>query len=119
MGDERMRRIGGNDPIASLELNDVAVLERIATENRPGKGARDIASGDTRQRRKGRYPLREGDFDVCAAFGLRLGTSGTHDRRCGWRQRLAARRGEEAEAKNCVFHDALHSTRNLKRSCKL
>ena len=45
----------------------------ISTENRPGKGARDIAPSDACQRWKGGYPLREGDFDISRpAVGLRL-----------------------------------------------
>src|SRR6476620_5451541 len=42
MRDERVRRVLTVDLILSLELNDVAVVERNSTENSPGKGARDI-----------------------------------------------------------------------------
>jgi RNA polymerase sigma factor (TIGR02999 family) len=109
MRDERVRRVLTDDLIPSLELNNVAVVERIATENRPGKGARDIAPGDTCQRRKGGYPLREGDFDIGrAAVGLRLRASRTSDTRgCGWRNGLtAARRREDTEAEDYLSHRA-------------
>lgn len=101
MRDERVRRVLTDDLISGLELNDVAVVERIATENRPGKGARDIAPSDACQRRKGGYPLREGDFDSGRpAVGLRLRASHTRETRgCGWRKGLAAaRRREDTEA---------------------
>ena len=54
MRNERVRRIGGGDPIPSLELNDRAVVERIATENCACERARDITARDPRHRRKGR-----------------------------------------------------------------
>ena len=56
--DERVKSGRIDDLIPRLELNNVAVLERIATENRPGKGPRNIASGDACQRPTGEYPLR-------------------------------------------------------------
>src|SRR4026208_1739371 len=40
MRDERVRRVLTDDLIPSLELNNVAVVERISTENRAGKCAR-------------------------------------------------------------------------------
>src|SRR4026209_1463660 len=80
MRDERVRRVLTDDLIPGLELNNVAVVERISTENRPGKGARDIAPSDACQHRKGGYPLREGDFDIGRpAVGLRLRASHTRE----------------------------------------
>src|SRR5687768_4753048 len=122
MRDERVRRVLTDDLIPSLELNNVAVVEWISTENRPGKGARDIAPSDACQRWKGGYPLREGDFDIGRpAVGLRLRAGHTCDARWrSWRKGLAAaRRGEDAEADKRVSHGATPFNRNLNLPCKI
>ena len=115
MRHERVRRIGGSDLVPGLELNDRAVRERIATENCACERARDITARNPRMRRNGDAgaPLREGHVDRRPATGLRqrnprTRNPRTYDRRCGWRQRLASRRGEETKDEKGVFHGALH-----------
>src|SRR4026209_1997630 len=72
MRHERVRRVLADDPIPSLELNDRAVVERIATENCACERARDTPASDPRQPRKAGAPLREGHFDRVPSAGLRL-----------------------------------------------
>jgi hypothetical protein len=108
--DERVARVVADDLIPRLELNNVAVVESSSAENRCGKGAWDIATGDACERRKAWVgPLREGHFDIAhAILGSRLRSSHTTDAR-GYGRRnglAAARRREDKKAEHCVSHRA-------------
>jgi len=117
---ERVRRIGAGDFVPRLELNDRAVIERLATENCGCERARDITARDPHERWKDGDPLRECHFDGGPATGLRLRAHTSDARGRGWRKGLAAARGgEDAETDKRVSHGATPFNRNLNRPCKI